>query len=53
MRLGRWFGMLIDEHDEPIHAGYLELRAGGAAPVHAMAIAFDGKVVRVRAGDPG
>ncbi|WP_437738421.1 AAA family ATPase [Sorangium sp. So ce1335] len=30
-----------------------ELRAGGAAPVHAVAVAFDGKVVRVRAGEPG
>ncbi|WP_234023971.1 AAA family ATPase [Sorangium cellulosum] len=30
-----------------------ELRASGAAPVHAMAVAFDGKVVRVRAGEPG
>ncbi|WP_437292035.1 hypothetical protein [Sorangium sp. So ce406] len=26
---------------------------GGAAPVHALAVAFDGKVVRVRAGEPG
>jgi hypothetical protein len=25
-----------------------ELRAGGAAPVHAFAVAFDGKEVRVR-----
>ncbi|WP_437564481.1 AAA family ATPase [Sorangium sp. So ce542] len=30
-----------------------ELRASGAVPVHALAVAFDGKVVRVRAGEPG
>ena len=30
-----------------------ELRAAGAAPIHAMAVAFDGKEVRVRAApDP-
>jgi hypothetical protein len=30
-----------------------ELRAARAAPIHAMAVAFDGKVVRVaRAGEP-
>lgn len=31
-------------------AGYdAELRAAGASPIHKLAVAFDGKVVRVRA----
>jgi len=30
-----------------------ELRAAGATPVHAFAVAFDGKEVRVRSGDEG
>jgi hypothetical protein len=30
-----------------------ELRAAGASPIHAFAVAFDGKVVRVRAADGG
>jgi hypothetical protein len=30
-----------------------ELRAAGAQPVHALAVAFDGKTVRVKAASPG
>jgi hypothetical protein len=30
-----------------------ELRAAGAQPIHAMAVAFDGKTVRVQAAPPG
>jgi hypothetical protein len=40
----------IEEGIEQIRANDYgaELRAGGAAPVHAFAVAFDGKEVRVR-----